>query len=256
MRIRVLGCHGGHYLHYEPISLLVDGRLLIDAGAVVSTLTLEELLRIEGVLVSHPHLDHVKDIAFMADIVAGQASRPMVVASIPEVLEPIRRHLLNDVIWPDFTRIPDPARPVLRYQAIEPAVATRVAGLAVEAVAVDHQGAGVGFLVDDGTSAFLFTGDTGPTRAIWEAANRRPNLGAVFIEASYPDRLRALANASGHLTPRLLAAELEKLATCHRDVPVFLYHMKPWHLEEVAREVAALGDGRLRVLVPGQEVEI
>ncbi len=256
MRLRVLGCHGGEYLHYQPISLLVDGRLLIDAGAAVSTLTVEELLKIETILVSHPHLDHIKDIAFVADIVAERATRPTAIASVPEVLEPIREHFLNDIIWPDFTKIPDPARPVLRYERLTRGVATRIAGLLVTAVAVDHQVDGVGFLVDDGANAFLFTGDTGPTQAIWEAANGRPNLRAVFIEASFPERLRSIADASRHLTPRLMAAELAKLASQHRAVRVYLLHVKPWHLDEVTREVAALGDGRISVLAPGQEIEI
>jgi 3',5'-cyclic-nucleotide phosphodiesterase len=256
MRVRVLGCHGGEYLHYQPISLLVDGRLLIDAGAAVSTLTVEELLKIETILVSHPHLDHIKDIAFVADIVAERATRPTAIASVPEVLEPIREHFLNDIIWPDFTKIPDPTRPVLRYERLTRGVATRIAGLLVTAVPVDHQVDGVGFLVDDGANAFLFTGDTGPTQAIWEAANGRPNLRAVFIEASFPERLRSIADASRHLTPQLMAAELAKLASQHRAVRVYLLHVKPWHIDEVTREVAALGDGRISVLAPGQEIEI
>lgn len=256
MRVRVLGCHGGEYLHYQPISLLVDGRLLIDAGAAASALTVEELLRIETILVSHPHLDHIKDIAFVADIIVERATRPTAIASVPEVLDPIREHFLNDVIWPDFTKIPDPTRPVFRYERLAQGVATRIAGLLVTAVAVDHQVDGVGFFVDDGASAFLFTGDTGPTHAIWEAANGRPNLRAIFMEASFPERLRTVADVSCHLTPRLVAAELAKLESVHRDTPVYLYHMKPWHLDELTREVAALGDGRITLLAPGQEIEL
>lgn len=256
MKVRVLGCHGGEYLHFQPISLLVDGRLLVDAGGAVSSLTSDELLGVEAIAVSHPHLDHIKDIAFLADIVADRATRPTLVASVPEVLEPIRTHFLNDVIWPDFTRIPDPARPILAYHSMSRGVREPLAGLHVEAIAVDHQVEGVGFVVDDGVRAFLFTGDTGPTADIWTAANRRIGLAAVFIEASFPERLRAVADKSGHLTPRLVASELAKLAAPHRDLPVYLYHMKPWHLDEVAREVEALADGRIRLLEPGQEIDI
>ncbi len=256
MKIRVLGCHGGEYLHFQPISLLVDGRLLIDAGGAVSNLTADELLGVEAIAVSHPHLDHIKDIAFLADIVADRATRPTLVASVPEVLEPIRTHFLNDVIWPDFTRIPDPAQPILTYHSMSRGVREPLAGLHVEAIAVDHQVEGVGFVVDDGRRAFLFTGDTGPTADIWAAANRRDGLAAVFIEASFPERLRAVADKSGHLTPRLVAGELAKLTVPHRDLPVYLYHMKPWHLDEVAREVEALADGRIRLLEPGQEIDL
>jgi ribonuclease BN (tRNA processing enzyme) len=254
VRVRVLGCHGGEYLHYQPISLLVNDRLLLDAGGAVSNMTADELLAVEAIAVSHPHLDHIKDIAFLADIVADRATRPVAVASVPVVLEALRAHFLNDVIWPDFTRIPDQARPVLRYETLALGVPQKLAGLAVEAVAVDHQVEGVGFVIDDGRSAMLFTGDTGPTQAIWEAANRRPNLKAVFVEASFPERLRAVAGKSGHLTPRLVAGELAKLAGRHREIPVYLYHMKPWHLDEVSRDIAALADGRVRALVPGEEI--
>lgn len=256
MRIRVLGCHGGEYLHFQPISLLVDGRLLVDAGGAVSNLTADELLGVEAILVSHPHLDHIKDVAFLADIVADRASRPTAVVSVPEVLGPIRDHFLNDVIWPDFTKIPDPARPVLRYEPMQAGVSTRVAGFEVEAIRVAHQVDGVGFLVSDGKAAFLFTGDTGPTSAIWEAANRRADLRAIFIEASFPERLRPVAGASGHLTPRLVASELSKLAGPHRNLPVYLYHMKPWHMEEIARDLTAVADGRIRPLVPGEEIAL
>jgi ribonuclease BN (tRNA processing enzyme) len=256
MKIRVLGCHGGEYLHFQPISLLVNGRLLVDAGGAVSNLTADELLDVEAILVSHPHLDHIKDVAFLADIVADRATRPTALVSVPEVLDPIREHFLNDVIWPDFTKIPDPARPVLRYEPMAAGVRKDVAGLHVEAVHVDHQVTGVGFLIDDGRGTFLFTGDTGPTRAIWEAANRRTDLKAVFIEASFPERLRPVAGASGHLTPGLVAAELAKLSGTNRQVPVYLYHMKPWHMDDLARDLAAAADRRIRPLVPGEEIEL
>lgn len=256
MKVRVLGCHGGEYLHFQPISLLVDGRLLLDAGGAVSNLTADDLLRVEAIAVSHPHLDHIKDIAFLADIVADRAVRPTLVASVPEVLDPIRTHFLNDVIWPDFTRIPDPARPILAYRSLARGVPQALAGLRVTAIGVDHQVAGVGFLVDDGVRAFLFTGDTGPTSEIWSVANGSRNLKAVFIEASFPERLKDVAAQSGHLTPRLVAEELAKLAAPHRSLPVYLYHMKPWHLDEVQREVEGLADGRIRLLVPGEEIEI
>jgi 3',5'-cyclic-nucleotide phosphodiesterase len=256
MHVRVLGCHGGEYLHFQPISLLVDGRLLLDAGGAVSHLALDDLLRIEAIAVSHPHLDHIKDIAFLADIVADKATRPTVVASVPDVLDPIRRHFLNDVIWPDFTRIPDPARPVLRYETLANGRPARLAGLTVTPIGVHHQVDGVGFIVEDGGGALLYTGDTGPTHEIWEAAARRPDLRAIFVEASFPERLRVVAGKSGHLTPRLVAAELTKLAGRNADVPVFIYHVKPWHLDEVTRDLDALGDGRIRMVTSGEEIHL
>ena len=44
------------------------------------------------------------------------------------------------------------------------------------------------------------------------------------MECSFPDELAAIAEASKHLTPATLRAEVAKLPAA---VPVFLYHMKP-----------------------------
>jgi hypothetical protein len=45
--------------------------------------------------------------------------------------------------------------------------------------------------------------------------------------------------------------EMEKFP---KDVPVYLYHMKPPGLERLAAEIAALGDPRLVVLADGDDL--
>ncbi len=104
----------GHHL----TSFLVDGHILLDAGSVTSSLSLEEQVRITDIFVTHPHLDHIKDILFLADnlieFVAQHNRPPVNIRALPEVLDAIATHLLNDTIWPDFTVIPA-SSPVLTY---------------------------------------------------------------------------------------------------------------------------------------------
>ncbi len=57
MLLRVLGAHGGSTSSRHLPSLLIDGKLLLEAGSVTTTLTLAEQLTIEQVLLSHAHLD-------------------------------------------------------------------------------------------------------------------------------------------------------------------------------------------------------
>ena len=71
------------------------------------------------------------------------------------------------------------------------------------------------------------------------------DLKAIFLEVSFSDAQAAVARASCHLTPRLLPGELAKAPP---RVPVYLYHMKPPSLPRIRREVAALGEPRLRLL--------
>ncbi|HEU5321329.1 MAG TPA: 3',5'-cyclic-nucleotide phosphodiesterase, partial [Methylomirabilota bacterium] len=82
-----------------------------------------------------------------------------------------------------------------------------------------------------------FSGDTGPTEALWKAARGLRGLRAVVLECSFPDRLDDLARVAGHLTPRLVEREMDKLPA---DLPVWIFHVKPQFTEEIAAELARL----------------
>ena len=44
------------------MSILVDGKLAIDAGGLTTALTLEEQERIDAMIITHRHFDHIKDL--------------------------------------------------------------------------------------------------------------------------------------------------------------------------------------------------
>jgi ribonuclease BN (tRNA processing enzyme) len=94
----------------------------------------------------------------------------------------------------------------------------------------------------------VFSGDTGPTDALWKAAHASANLKAMFVECSFPDDMKEIAEVSLHLTPATLRDELAKFPA---GVPVNLYHMKPPTLARLVEQVAALGEPRLRLLADG-----
>ncbi|KAF2148459.1 hypothetical protein K461DRAFT_329976 [Myriangium duriaei CBS 260.36] len=53
-------------------------------------------------LISHPHLDHLS--GFAINTAAFHAtSRPKTLAALPFTVEAIKRHIFNDVIWPNLT---------------------------------------------------------------------------------------------------------------------------------------------------------
>ena len=95
----------------------------------------------------------------------------------------------------------------------------------------------VGFVVDDGSGAIIYTSDTGPTDRIWQLASSQPELKCVITEVSFSDDDDALARASGHMTPGILAGELKKLS---KDVAVLITHTKPGHLPRIEQELRAL----------------
>ena len=120
MRLRVLGCSGGiGGQHNRTTSFLVDQDILIDAGTGVGDLSLGELTLIDHIFVTHSHLDHVNSIAFFLDSVGALRPKPVTVYATAPTIETLKKHLFNWDIWPDFTQIPTPEQPWLRYEEVE-----------------------------------------------------------------------------------------------------------------------------------------
>ena len=252
VRIRVLGAHGGSSPDHRQTSFLLNESVCLDAGAVTSALALDEQARVRAVLVTHSHLDHVASLPFLIENVFGRTHLPVEVAAPAEVVASLRRHLFNDDVWPDFSRLPDRHLPTVSFRSLAWNAPESVNGLRVTAVPVSHVVPTCGYVVSDGSATVVFSGDTGPTAAIWEAARRAPDLKALFVECSFPNGMQEIATISRHLTPALLSAELPKMP---EGVPVYLYHMKPPTLEILAAEVAALGEPRLHLLRDGDTLD-
>ena len=240
MIVQVLGCYGGESPDCRPVSLLINGTVLLDAGGVTTALPLKEQAKIDSILISHTHLDHIQDIAFLADNIFGKRDQPVRIYGTKTCLQYLKEHILNNHIWPDFTAIPSVQNPVLAYEVITPGRAFEVEGLTVKAVKVDHAVPAVGYLVSDAKGSLVYSADTGPTQQIWKEASQLKNLKAVFVEASFPNELRRLAQMTGHLTPEMAAAEIKKIT--QDGFTTYVLHMKPAFLEVLAQELKSHGE--------------
>jgi len=250
MHLRVLGCSGGIGGILRTTSMLLDYDVLIDAGTGVGDLTLSELKQIDHVFITHSHLDHIACIPFLVDTVGGLRNAPVTVHATAATLAALKAHIFNWKIWPDFTQIPSPDAPYLRYDEIEVGQAVTVNGGTVTALPANHVVPAVGFHIDSGEASVVFTGDTTCNDALWEQVNRIENLRYLIIETAFPDAERQLAIDSKHLCPSMLAEELAKLK---RPARVFITHLKPGEgaltMEEVAQVAGAYAP---RMLANGQ----
>lgn len=252
MKLRVLGCHGGELPGCRTTCLLIDGHTAIDAGALTSTLTLPELLKVDDIFLTHSHFDHVKDVPLMSDLLVGQRKSPVRIHGTRPCTDTIKDSIFNDRLWPDFTKIPTAANPVMALHSFEVGHTIEAKNLQITGIGVTHPVDAVGYLVREGDRCIAISGDTGPTNDLWKFVNAQKNVKAVFIEMSFPNNMQWLADISGHYTPRTIAAELAKI---DGDMPVFLYHLKPAFLEPLRREVAELGNPRLHILELDDEYE-
>jgi ribonuclease BN (tRNA processing enzyme) len=246
MKIRVLGAYGAEGLGQRPTAFLVNERILVDAGTVGGALGNTEACLIQHAIVSHAHLDHVAGLAFLTETIAfaGERRDPLVVTSVEPVVHALRTGVFNNVAWPDFAEIPAGA-PVMTYRTLVEDAEQRVGDLWVTPVAVHHSVPTSGFILHDGSTGFIFSGDTGPTQAIWKAARGLRGLRAIILECAYPNRMSALADIACHMTPQRIARELDKLPA---DVPVWIYHIKPQFFDEIAAELAPIDPARISIL--------
>ena len=77
MKIRVLGASGSDIPGHHLSSFLLNNKILFDAGGVTSSLSFTAQQKIEHIFITHAHLDHIRDIPFLADniILSGKSKR-------------------------------------------------------------------------------------------------------------------------------------------------------------------------------------
>ncbi|GAP34337.1 3',5'-cyclic-nucleotide phosphodiesterase [Piscinibacter sakaiensis] len=258
--IRVAEARGA----FDDLALPADGRWT-RVGHVLRDV-------IQGVLLSHAHLDHVLGL-----VIASPDDAPKPVYALPSTHAALSASVFNWSAWPNLS---DRGRPprlgTYRLQDLAPGVRQPLVGtaLGVTAYPLAHAGTeSTAFLIDHGEQALLCLGDTGPDpversdrlQSLWQAVApwlRQGRLRAIIVEASYPsDRPDALL--FGHLTPAWLMSSLRQLAglvgpEALRGLPLVVSHVKfgleagPSPAQRIERELEAANDLGLRIVMPRQ----
>ena len=235
MRLRILGCSGGiGGRHLRTTSMLLDHDILIDAGTGVGELSLTELSVVDHIFLTHSHLDHITSIPFIVDTVGAMRTQPLTVHGLPATLDILRNHIFNWKVWPDFAQIPSPEHPYLRYENIDVGQTLEFGERKITALPANHTVPAIGYHLSSGKSSLVFTGDTTHNDALWPIVNAIADLKYLIIETAFCNRERALAIASKHLCPTMLAEELSKL---QRSPGIFITHLKPGEIELTMEEV-------------------
>ncbi|MGE4240221.1 3',5'-cyclic-nucleotide phosphodiesterase [Ramlibacter sp.] len=263
MKVRVLGCSGAIARDCRTTSFVVDGDLLIDAGTGVGDLTLEEMQGIKDVLLTHSHLDHVAALPLMIDSIASTLTEPIRVHALPGTIAALKAHVFNNVIWPDFSRIPTPQQPFVTFHDIQVGQVLEFGGKHVEVLPAVHTVPACGYAVTSGHGCWVFTGDTERNPAFWRRLNQL-DVAALVIETAFSNREKDLARRSLHLSPHALADELDCIDKS-KSYPIYITHTKPAETELIMTEIQRFDQTQpfgpnvvhdIRWLRAGQEFEI
>ncbi len=256
MKLKVLGCYGTELADYHTTGFLIDNSLLLDAGTVTTSIDIDGLIKIKNILISHVHFDHIKGIPFLTDVVFGRIKEPINIIGIKDVIESLKKYMLNNIIWPDFTAIPQGSSgsPVIRLREINEDVFEQVGDFEVKAVRVNHTVPTTGFIIRKKNVSILYSSDTNATEKIWEEAKKTDSLKAAIIEASFPTSSQKLADISGHFTPADVKKELAKIDSL--DIPVYIYHLKSqYDIESMKNELRTIKSHKIIFLEDGREYE-
>lgn len=253
MRLKILGSWGAQLESKRCTSFLVDDTLLLDAGGTAGALSLEEIRAIRSIVISHSHLDHIGSLPFIGEFCLSGGCGSLDLHALGDTIDALKTHLFNGVLWPDLTCLPSADKPV--FNCVKHHARERFAfgEYEVELIPVTHTVPCAAVLLRWDAGSFLFVSDTAPTEEVWEVARAEEKLKGLLLDVSFPNRMAEQCVAWGHLSPLHVDQELEKLG--RDDVPAYLYHFKPYCLDELEREYRAITYPAVRRVTQGEVLE-
>ncbi len=238
MIIRFLGTHNAESKNTRLVCFLIDDVLAVDAGSLVSELTFPEQKKINAILLSHGHYDHIRAVPAFA---FNNSDRTTKVIATQKTLEILSSHLIDGVVYPEFTSNASfLQKATLQLIPLEPFRPQNIEGYKVRAVPVQHNLDGVGLEITSGGKTLFYTGDTGPgLSSVW--TNISPQL--IITDLTWPNRLASSAKNAGHLCPEMLEEELIEFRRVNKYMPkVTAIHLSPQHESEIEGEVKEIAE--------------
>jgi len=251
IKLRMLGCNGGiGGAGRRTTCYAIDDNILIDAGTGLGELNLEQLAKIDHVVLTHAHIDHIACLPLLTDAVTAIRSEPLQVWALPGVIDILVKHIFNDLVWPDFTRIPSASHPFITLHTLPENGPLQLGDIRFTPLPANHGIPACGYLVEKNQVALAFSGDTADCPPFWTVLEQNTQLAAVILECSYPRRMADMAKISQHLD---VDSVINRLRDLPEKVASIVVHRKPGMEEEIEAELKQALKGRdVRFPVHGQ----
>ncbi len=253
--IKILGAYGNRGKNSQTTCIQISKHSVIDAGNIIQGLG-DDVKYIDNIFLTHSHLDHIVDSAFLCDSMFQSRVKPIRIYGLKETIETLKRDIFNWDIWPDFSmlNLTTSKEKALEYIEVDIGQNIKVDGVVLTPIASNHTVTCCGYKVKKGSSAILFTADTYKNDKTWELVNGDKEIKSVIIDVSFPSSLDSIAKTSCHLTPNLLEQELKKLT--RDDVEIFVTHLKPNYKDEIIKELVNINIKKENILQGKETIDI
>ena len=253
--IKILGSHGNRSDSFHTTCIQVAKHTVIDAGNIIYGLK-ENANQIDNIFVSHSHIDHILDSAFLCDNFFSQRKKSLKIYALKATIEALKTHIFNWTIWPDFSalKLENSSDMALEFIEINYNQKIDIDGVSLTPIEANHTVDCCGYLIEKDGSGILFSGDTYKNDRLWEILNSSLHIKFLIIDVSFPSFMRTLAKDSKHLTPKLLKEELTKLK--RDDVEIYINHIKSNFQEEIEKEIIDIGLKKENILNGGEKIDI
>ena len=235
--VKVLGAFGTKSKGFGTSSFYLNDKNVIDAGNLLVGME-EKSAKIENIWLTHSHLDHICDIAYVIDNYFGSIESTIHIRALPQTIDVVKKHFLNDLVWPDFSKIElsNGSGMCINYIPINLDEEYLLSNTeTIRAFKTDHTVPSCGYIYKKDESSILITADTYSIENVLEIVNTDKSIKVMVVECSFPSKMDILAKDSKHLTPKLLSEMLQGLK--REDVEIYINHIKPLYLEEMTKEI-------------------
>ncbi|MCL5051159.1 MAG: 3',5'-cyclic-nucleotide phosphodiesterase [Firmicutes bacterium] len=243
MDIDILGCSGGvsgNPRNTGTTCFRLGEHILLDAGSGLSKLDLSEQRKITDVLLSHAHMDHISDLpGFLANLF-DHIQAPVRVHALNETIEVLKDCIFNYQIWPDFTQVPSPEKPLLEFVVVEPWQSFKLYNYEITPFFVEHSVPTTGYAIKDAHSHLVFSADTTYSQALSDSLNRLGHIDTLIVECAFPDSKLDIALMSKHMTPSLIQMLLDDLE--EQPKKIWITHIKPAYEKQLRHDLRSKGE--------------
>ncbi len=235
--IKILGAYGTKSKGYGTSAFYLNKKNVIDAGNLLEPLNIESI-DIENIWMTHSHLDHIIDIAYILDNYFNLRKKSLNIIGLPETIQAIKENFLNNTIWPDFSVIPLTLSDemAVTYTIIEVDKEYTIGNdERIKAFYTDHTVASCGYVYTKEEQSVLITADTYSLDNAIEEINKNKKISSIVVECSFPSEFKDLAINSKHLTPKILFEMLEDIK--REDLQLYINHIKPSFFKRITDEI-------------------